>query len=136
MSELVPAASAVILDAEGRILLVQRGREPGRGLWSVPGGKAEPGETLAEAAAREVLEETGLRVEVGRELWSLRIPAGDGRTYDVHDFEARLLGGELRPDDDAADARWVTPEELRLLPLTDDLDVYLAEAGVLDAGRG
>ena len=128
--ELVLAASAVIVDA-GRVLLVRRGREPQRGHWSVPGGKCEPGETPQEAAAREAHEETGLRVQVGRELWRVQVPIGDGRAYDIRDFAATVIDGELSPGDDADDARWVTPDELDDLPLTTDLALYLRESGVL-----
>ncbi|WP_026925982.1 NUDIX hydrolase [Granulicoccus phenolivorans] len=127
------AASTVITDHRGRVLLVRRGREPGKGLWSVPGGKAEPGETAAEAAGRETLEETGLRVRVGAQLWVVEIPTGDGGVYEVHDFAAEVLGGDLRAGDDADDARWVTPEELETLPLTDGLAGYLRRAGIIPA---
>ena len=129
--ELVLAASAVIVDEAGRVLLVQRGQEPQRGRWSVPGGKCEPGETPQEAAAREAHEETGLRVRVGRELWRVQVPIGDGRAYDIRDFAATVIDGELSPGDDADDARWVTPDELDDLPLTTDLALYLRESGVL-----
>ncbi len=129
-AEVVLAASVVVCDEQGRVLLVRRGTEPGRGLWSVPGGKVDPGESLPEAAAREALEETGLRVEVGRELWSLTIPTGDGRLYEIHDFAATVTGGVLLPGDDADEARWVADHELDTLPLTDDLATYLREAGV------
>jgi 8-oxo-dGTP diphosphatase len=67
--ETILAASAVICDEAGRVLLVLRGRDPQRGRWSVPGGKVEPGETLEQAATREALEETGLQVRIGPELW-------------------------------------------------------------------
>jgi len=60
----IECAGAVVRDGAGRLLLVQRGRAPSAGLWSLPGGRVEPGETAAEAAAREVTEETGLVVEV------------------------------------------------------------------------
>lgn len=129
--EIVLAAGAVVTDLQGRVLLVRRARDPQRGRWSVPGGRVEPGESLEQAAAREVLEETGLRVEVARELWSLRIPAGPGREYQVHDFAATVAGGDLAPGDDAADVRWVAPAELHSLRLTVHLTGYLRRAGVL-----
>lgn len=118
---MIPAVGAVVTDDSGRILLVLRGRDPGRGLWSVPGGKVEPGEGLEEATAREVLEETGLTVDVGRELWVARVPAGDGAEFEIHDFVATVTGGHLRAGDDADDARWFTSEELADLPLVDTL---------------
>ncbi len=129
--EIVPAASAVIVDDQGRILLVLRGHEPQRGRWSVPGGSAEPGETLEQAAAREALEETGLRVRIGRELWTVTLPTVDGRLYEVHDFAATVIDGTLTPGDDAADARWVTPAELDELPLTAGLKDYFVGAGII-----
>lgn len=129
--EIVLAAGAVVTDPQGRVLLVRRDHDPQRGRWSVPGGRVEPGESLGEAAAREVLEETGLRVEVGRELWSLRIPAGHGREYQVHDFAATVVRGRLAPGDDAADARWVAPEDLHSLRLTVHLMDSLRRADVV-----
>jgi len=86
------------------------------GLWSLPGGRVEPGESAVQAAAREVLEETGLQIEVGDLLASVRI--GD---YLVHDFAAVVVGGTLRAGDDAADARWCSFDEAELLPLTPGL---------------
>lgn len=129
----VLAASAVICDSEGRVLLIKRGNEPGKGLWSVPGGCVDPGESLAEAAAREAKEETGLEVNVERELWSLRVPTGDGRMYEIHDFAASVIGGTLAAGDDADEVRWVTPDELDELALTDNLDEYLRNAGLIPA---
>lgn len=129
--ERVQAASAVITDAHGRVLLVLRGKEPQKGRWSVPGGSVEPGETLPAAAAREVFEETGLIVEIGRELWVVEIPIGDGRCYEVHDFAATPTGGTLQAGDDAVDVRWFASEELDQVPLTHDLAVYLARAGII-----
>lgn len=134
MDLVIAAAGAVVVDDAGRVLLVRRGHEPSRGLWSVPGGKVEAGETLPEAAAREVAEETGLIIDVGDELWALTIPAGDGVTYEVHDFAARVVGGELIPGDDAAAARWIAPDELGTLEVTDGLLGYLARLGITPSG--
>lgn len=128
--ETIRAAAAVILDDQRRVLLVLRGSDPGKGLWSVPGGKCDPGESFAETAAREVFEETGLRVAIGRELWVVQIPGGPGRVFEVHDFLATVVGGELVPGDDADDARWFADADLDSLPLTDDLAGYFRRAGL------
>jgi ADP-ribose pyrophosphatase YjhB (NUDIX family) len=114
----VECAGALVRDHGGRLLLVRRGRPPAQGLWSLPGGRIEPGETAAEAAAREVREETGLEVEVGPVLITALVGEGG---YRVQDFAARPLGGELRAGDDAADVRWVDADELSSLPLSPGL---------------
>jgi ADP-ribose pyrophosphatase YjhB (NUDIX family) len=114
--EPVVCAGAVVLDPAGRLLLVRRGRAPSAGLWSVPGGRVEPGESPAQAAAREVREETGLQVRVGDLLATVEV--GE---YLVHDFAADVVGGELRAGDDAADVRWCSFDEAALLPLTPGL---------------
>lgn len=126
----IRAASTSILDEQRRILLVLRRDEPEKGRWSVPGGSCEPGESYADAAAREALEETGLQVSIGRELWVAMIPAGDGRVFEAHDFSATVVGGRLAPGDDADDARWFSEAELDTIPLTQDLAGYLRRAGV------
>jgi 8-oxo-dGTP diphosphatase len=114
----VECAGAVVRDDDGRLLLVRRGRPPAQGRWSLPGGRIEPGETAAEAAAREVQEETGLEVEIGPVLITALIWDGEFR---VQDFSARVLGGDLRAGDDAAEARWVDLAELASLPLSPGL---------------
>ena len=131
MVDVVLAASAVVVDAQGRVLLVKRGAEPEKGRWSVPGGSKGPGETLAEAAAREAFEETGLHVQIVRELWVATVPTGDGRQFEIHDFLATADGGTLTPGDDADDARWVAPDDLDDLPLTAGLAGYLERAGLI-----
>lgn len=110
---------------------MQRGDDPQKGRWAVPGGSVEPGESLAQAAQREALEETGLRVQVEEELVVAEIPAGAGRLYEVHSFRAVVLGGELVAGDDASDARWVPLDELDSYPLTSNLKESLREAGVI-----
>jgi ADP-ribose pyrophosphatase YjhB (NUDIX family) len=117
----VPCAGAIVLDASGRLLLVRRGRPPAQGRWSLPGGRVEPGETPAQAAVREVREETGLDVVVSRLVGSVRRPGPAGSVYLIDDFACTVRGGVLRAGDDADDARWVTAAELAALPLSDGL---------------
>ncbi len=118
-------AGAVIRDETGRLLLVLRANDPGRGLWSLPGGRLEGEESPAEAAAREVYEETGLEVRVGELLGQVTI--GD---YDVRDFACEVVGGQLRAGDDALDVRWCDADEVLALPLTAGLLAELRKMGV------
>jgi mutator protein MutT len=105
---------AVIVE-EGRVLLVQRGRDPMKGHWTLPGGVLEVGESLVDGVVREVREETGLEVEV-LELVELldRIHREDGRVrfhYVIADYLCRVTGGELQAASDADAARWVERAE-------------------------
>jgi 8-oxo-dGTP diphosphatase len=127
----VPCAGAVITDSDGRLLLIRRGHEPEAGLWSLPGGRVEPGETGAQAMIREVREETGLRVRPVRLLGEVERPGLAGAVVVISDYLAEVTGGRLDAGDDAADARWVTPQELSRLPLTGGLAQALAAWGVL-----
>jgi 8-oxo-dGTP diphosphatase len=126
---------AVITDDRGRLLLIKRGHEPGAGLWSLPGGRVEPGETDAEALVREMREETGLAVRAGRLLGRVRRPAGDGDVLDIRDYVATVIGGTLNPGDDAADARWVDAGDFGNLAVTDGLVEFLTSWGVLGPGH-
>jgi 8-oxo-dGTP diphosphatase len=117
---------AVILDGD-RVLLVQRGQEPLKGEWSLPGGAVEIGETLEAALAREVREETSLDVVVGpvvEVLESIRRDAG-GRAefhYVIIDYACRVRSGTASAASrgtDAADVRWVPFDELDRYRLTD-----------------
>lgn len=121
----------MIVDDAGRVLLVQRGHEPEKGHWSVPGGHVEDGETFEEAARREVLEETGLHVRIGPELWSVDIPYGEFGVFEIHDFAATVVGGVLQAGDDADAVRWCTDSDLDTLPLTKGLAGYLRRSGAM-----
>jgi len=127
----IPCVGAVIKNDRGRLLLIKRGHAPGAGLWSLPGGRIEPGETDAEALVREMCEETGLAVEAGQLIGTVRRPTQDGGVLDIRDYAATVTGGTLRAGDDAADARWVTASELEALPVTEGLVEALTSWGVL-----
>lgn len=112
----VAAVGAVVVH-DGAVLLVRRGRAPSRGVWAVPGGRIELGETLAEAAEREVREETGIRVRAGEPVWSFDsvVRDAEGRVafhYVIVDLLADYVAGEPRAGDDALEARWSRPEDL------------------------
>src|SRR5947208_16633806 len=114
VAEIRPVAGAAVIALRGdEVLLVRRGREPRRGDWSLPGGSIEPGETARQAAAREALEETGLRLIVRDvvDVFDALFPAADGRPgfhYCVADFLAEPEDASAEPcaGDDALDARW------------------------------
>jgi 8-oxo-dGTP diphosphatase len=127
----IPCVGAVVTDGQGRLLMIKRGHAPGAGLWSIPGGRIEPGETDAEALVREMSEETGLVVEVGLLIGRVRRPGLDGAVIDIRDYAATVTGGTLRPGDDAADARWVEGAELDSLEITEGLIEALTDWGVL-----
>jgi 8-oxo-dGTP diphosphatase len=127
----IPCVGAVVTDGQGRLLMIKRGHAPGAGLWSIPGGRIEPGETDAEALVREMSEETGLVVEVGPLIGSVRRPGLDGAVIDIRDYAATVTGGTLRPGDDAADARWVEAADLDSLDITEGLIEALTDWGVL-----
>jgi 8-oxo-dGTP diphosphatase len=110
----VPCVGAVIRDEAGRMLLVLRGHEPGKGLWSIPGGRIEPGETDHEAVIREVSEETDLAVTCGPLLGEVQRPGPAGAVVDIRDYLAYAAPGSAeraRAGDDAAGLRWVTDDE-------------------------
>lgn len=135
------AVSAVVLDAAGRVLLIERGKPPGEGLWSVPGGRVELGEAVAEAVAREVREETGLEVTVGElvaVVERIRLEEPGGYHYVILDYLAFGREGQVPvAGSDARAARFVALEELAALPLTEGLLAVIERAQrlAIEAGR-
>jgi 8-oxo-dGTP diphosphatase len=114
---------ALIFDGT-RILLVERGKEPLKGYWSLPGGILETGEKLEEAIRREVLEETGLEVEPLSlfEVFERIMPDPDGRAeyhYVLIDYVCRPVGGRLQAASDVSAAEWVAEQNVRDFRLTD-----------------
>jgi 8-oxo-dGTP diphosphatase len=108
----IPCVGGLAYDEAGRLLLVQRANEPGRGRWSLPGGRVEPGENDAAALVREMAEETGLTVQPGDLVGRVR----RGR-FEIADYRCRVVGGTLLAGDDALDARWCDSATLLELPL-------------------
>jgi ADP-ribose pyrophosphatase YjhB (NUDIX family) len=118
---------------DDRLLMIRRGRPPGAGRWSLPGGRVEGGETLAAALVRELWEETGLDGVCGPLIgWVERL--GDDHHFVILDFAVTLLdpGAEARPGDDADDVAWVPLDDISGRPVVDGLVEFLADHGIVD----
>ncbi len=114
------------------LLMIRRGHGPAAGRWSVPGGRVEHGETLAEAVVRELLEETGQEGLCGPFLgWVERLE--EGEHFVILDFEVVVLStDEPVAGDDAAEARWVPVWEVPELPLVEGLAEFLDEHDIIE----
>ena len=127
----VGVAAVVVRDQE--VLLVQRGREPAKGLWGLPGGLLELGETLAEGARREVLEECAIHIETGPVVGvfePIQRDEGDNIRYHyvVVDLLATYVEGEPNPADDADDAQWIPLDALDDLPMLPETRAIIRRA--------
>ena len=117
--------------AGARLLLVRRGTEPGRGLWSVPGGRVEAGESLADAVVRELAEETGVPGTCGPLLGVAERRDGD-RHFVILDYLVVAEAEPPVPGTDVDEAAWVSLSAVQDLPLVPGLFRFLAEHGVLE----
>ncbi len=111
---------------QGRVLLVKRGKPPSKWLWAIPGGSVRLGESLQEAAKREIYEETGVVIRAGAPIFTFDIVKkdSDGTVkfhYVIVDLSADYISGTPQPGDDAMEAAWVPPEalaSLKMAPVT------------------
>ena len=112
---------AIVFHQE-RVLLVKRGRPPNAGQWAIPGGRVRFGESLQQAAEREILEETGITIRAREPVYAFDVIQQDENNqcqlhYVVVDLAADYLSGEPLAGDDASDAAWVSADELGSLPV-------------------
>ncbi len=115
------AVGAVVI-RNGTVLLVKRRDPPNEGQWAIPGGSVRLGESLQEAAEREILEETGVRIRAGKPIYAFdvidRDTGGQPRYhYVITDLLGEYVSGEPTARDDASDARWLTPSDIEHLPV-------------------
>ena len=129
------AVSAAII-RDGKVLVVRRARKPALGVYTVPGGVVEAGETLLDAVAREVREETALEIEpvalAGHREVILHDEDGRvNRHFVILCFAARLLSGEIRLNEELDEARWIAPADLAGLKTTEGLQEIVVAAARL-----
>jgi ADP-ribose pyrophosphatase YjhB (NUDIX family) len=145
MSRLYPSLPIVgigaVLLRQGEVLIVRRANPPLQGEWSIPGGALDLGEKLRDGVAREVLEETGLDVEVGPvlDVFDSIFPDGEGRTkyhYVLIDYLCHLRSGTAVAATDASEVRWARPEELEALGMKQvTIDVIRKALALTKAAR-
>lgn len=128
MDKPIVAVGGVIINKENKVLLVKRSKPPNQGLWAIPGGKVEFGETIFDAVRREMKEETNLDV-IPKDLLAIIEIIKEGVHYVILDFICETKAGELKPSSDASDAKFFSIDEIRNLPVSpttiEMLDRYL-----------
>lgn len=125
----IVGVGAIIIH-DGKMLIVKRGSDPGKGKWSVPGGLVELGETVKEAVEREVLEECNLKVEASHliDIVDNIIRDKNGRIkyhFIILDFFAKLRGGKLKPNSEVIEAKWVPIDEVEKYDLTNTFREFM-----------
>jgi 8-oxo-dGTP diphosphatase len=131
MAAKIGVGVGAIVTRGDRLLMVRRAKDPGRGLWSIPGGHVEAGEYLTDALAREVREETALEVQVGHLVGILELPGPDHLI--ILDYHATVGSDQADPvpGDDVDDARWVPFGEIANLDCTPRFEETMRGWGVL-----
>ena len=122
MGENTDAASVALIEGS-KVLLIQRARAPYHGLWTLPGGRLEPGEDAEACAVREVREELGLSIYALRPV--MRLTIGETRQYRLAVFATEAMEGKIVPSDEIAAHRWIRPEMLGVLKVTPHLPEVL-----------
>lgn len=125
------AVGAVVFK-EDKVLLVLRAKPPAENRWTIPGGCVELGETLQEAAEREIWEETGLTIRAGKPVYTFDVIERDSNGvilfhYVIVDLAADYVSGELRPGDDAIDVCWASFRDTKSLKISDATRKLLKE---------
>jgi ADP-ribose pyrophosphatase YjhB (NUDIX family) len=140
MTETIDSASVALVKG-GRVLLILRARPPYEGLWTLPGGRLQPGETAEAAATRELREELDLTVSALRPVTRMTIEAppsgnsGPPRRFDLKVFATNTFAGHITASDEIADYRWIETGRMGDLPLTPNLEQVIAAAlAVFDRG--
>ncbi len=131
MAPRVELAVGAIVRHAGALLLIERAQPPGEGLWSLPGGRVEPGESVTDAVEREVSEETGLVVQCGELVGHAERMSADHHFF-ILDFAAELRGpSKIVAATDARQGRWVPLEDVISEPLVDGLREFLLTHGIV-----
>jgi 8-oxo-dGTP diphosphatase len=130
MADPILGASACIW-RDGKVLLIKRGKPPGEGLWSLPGGKIEAGENAETAAVRELYEETQITAKLIQAMGPFEVRRGDAVIYAITCFAGHYVSGEAVASSDAADVAWVYPQALGGFELAPNIAQAIAEAAKL-----
>ena len=126
MTDDLPNAASVAIVREGKVLLIKRAFAPYQHLWTLPGGRLEPGETIEQCAIREISEEVSLTIRNPRPVMVQNL--GQDGSFRLAVFATRDFSGQVRPSDEVADHKWVDPTALISFRTTSRLDDVLAKA--------
>jgi 8-oxo-dGTP diphosphatase len=126
VTDIPPNAASVAIVREGKVLLIKRAYAPYQHLWTLPGGRIEPGETIEQCAIREIAEELGLTIRNPRPVMVQLL--GRDEDFRLAVFATRDFSGQLRASDEVADHKWMDPAALIAMRTTTRLDDVLARA--------